>query len=36
MVLERDALLALVPDVIATANAVSEELGWENHDPTAH
>jgi DNA-binding IclR family transcriptional regulator len=29
MVLERDALLALVPDVIATANAVSEELGWE-------
>lgn len=29
MVLERDELLALVPDVVATADAVSEELGWE-------
>ena len=35
MVLERDDLLALVPDVIATAAAVSEELGWEDHDRRA-
>lgn len=28
MVLERDALLDLVPDLVATADAISEELGW--------
>jgi DNA-binding IclR family transcriptional regulator len=28
MVLDREGLLALVPDLIATAEAVSEELGW--------
>lgn len=30
MVLERDELLALVPDVVTTADAVSEELGWDH------
>ncbi len=29
MVLGRDGLLALAPDVVATAGAISEELGWE-------
>jgi DNA-binding IclR family transcriptional regulator len=29
MVVDREELLALVPDVIATADAVSAELGWE-------
>lgn len=28
MVLDREGLLALVPDLVTTANAVSEELGW--------
>lgn len=28
MILNRDELLAMVPDLITTANAVSEELGW--------
>lgn len=32
MVVDRDDLLALVPDVVATAGAVSRELGWEDHD----
>jgi len=29
MVVERDELLALVPEVVATADAVAAELGWE-------
>ncbi len=32
MVLEREELLALVPDVQETADAISEELGWENRE----
>jgi len=28
MVLDQDELLALVPDVVATARAISEEIGW--------
>jgi DNA-binding IclR family transcriptional regulator len=35
MVLDREALLALVPEVTATADVVSEELGWRRHEPAA-